>query len=122
MFTNDPLLGTTIADRYEILAVIGIGGWSTVYEAKDKVLTRPVALKVLHSQHAMDQHKLQRFQREAQAASLLAHPSVAAIFDYGTLDQGRPYIVMELVHGQTLADLLKQGQTFKSTGRTGPLI
>jgi serine/threonine protein kinase len=108
------MLGTAVADRYEIFAVIGIGGWSTVYEAKDKVLNRPVALKVLHSHHALDQQKIQRFQREAQAASLLAHPSVAAIFDYGTLDQGRPYIVMEFVQGKTLADVLKQGQTLTS--------
>jgi serine/threonine protein kinase len=119
IFTNDPLLGTAVADRYEIIAVIGIGGWSTVYEAKDKVLNRPVALKVLHSHHAMDQQKLHRFQREAQAASLLAHPSVAAIFDYGTLDQGRPYIVMEFVQGKTLADLLKEGQRLSSRESVG---
>jgi serine/threonine protein kinase len=114
LFTNDPLLGTVVADRYETLAVIGIGGWSTVYQARDVVLNRPVALKVLHSHHALDQHKLQRFQQEAQAASLLAHPSVAAIFDYGNLKQGRPYIVMEFVQGKTLADLIQNGQRFTS--------
>jgi serine/threonine protein kinase len=112
VFTNDPLLGTSVGDRYEIVQVIGIGGWSTVYEAKDNVLNRLVAIKILHSQHSVDQQKLLRFQREAQSASLISHASIAAIYDYGSLPQGRPYIVMELVSGRTLDMMIKQGHRF----------
>jgi serine/threonine protein kinase len=112
VFTNDPLLGTNVGDRYEIVQVIGIGGYSTVYEAKDNVLNRLVAIKILHSQHSVDQQKLLRFQREAQSASLISHANIAAIYDFGSLPQGRPYIVMELVSGRTLDLMIKQGHRF----------
>jgi len=114
VFKNDPLLGATIGQRYELLSVIGIGGWSTVYSAQDKTLNRHVAVKILHSQHAVDQVKLQRFHQEAEAASVLIHPNLAVIHDFGTSEEGRPYIVMELVEGTTIADMIKSEQRLNS--------
>jgi serine/threonine protein kinase len=110
VFKNDRLLGKKIDQRYEILSVIGIGGWSTVYRAQDSGLNRLVAIKILHSQHAVDQSKLQRFKQEAEAASVLVHPNLAVVYDIGTLDEGLPYIVMELIEGTTLEELIKKGE------------
>jgi len=108
LLTDDPLLGTTIAQRYQVLSVIGMGGWSTVYKAEDTKLKRFVALKILHAHLCMDQEKLQRFQREAQSASSINNLNVGTIYDTGMLPAGRPYIVMELVEGKSLAEVIAQ--------------
>src|SRR5271170_1475874 len=60
-YEDDPFIGRVLAERYEILSVIGIGGWSTVYMARDQVLSRIVAIKLLHQQHALDPQRTQRF-------------------------------------------------------------
>jgi tRNA A-37 threonylcarbamoyl transferase component Bud32 len=111
LLVNDPLLGTTIANRYKITAVTGIGGWSTVYSAEDTKLNRQVAVKILHLHLCVDPEKLQRFQREAQAASSIVHNNVAVMHDCGFTSTGRPYITMELVEGKSLAHVIRKGRS-----------
>ena len=109
VMSGDPLIGTKIeADRYEILSVIGFGGWSVVYKALDRSLTRLVAIKAMHPHLCVDQTKLMRFQREAQAASGLTHQNIAVVYDCGLLRAGRPYISMELVEGESLATIISE--------------
>lgn len=108
---GDPLIATTIADRYEILSMIGIGGWSSVYRANDNSLKRPVAVKVLHPHLCIEKGKIERFQREAEATSAIAHPNLAAIYDCGLLAGIRPYFVMELISGTPLADMIQKEQS-----------
>jgi serine/threonine protein kinase len=107
-FANDPLLGVVIAERYSISSVIGVGGWSVVYQAFDSTLNRPIAMKALHSHLCVDQAKLQRFQREAESASKLSHPNIAVIYDLGELSAGRPFISMELIEGVSLSEMLQE--------------
>lgn len=95
--------GATIGDRYRLEAPIARGGMATVWRAVDTVLTRPVAVKVLHAHLAADPEFVARFRREAVAAARLAHPSIVAIYD--TCDDPEA-IVMELVDGRTLRDEL----------------
>ncbi len=100
--------GTTIAGRYRLEGTIASGGMATVWRATDTVLTRPVAVKVLHAHLAADPEFVARFRREAVAAARLAHPSIVAIYD--TSDDPEA-IVMELVDGRTLRDEL-DGRSF----------
>ncbi|WP_018787233.1 serine/threonine-protein kinase [Micromonospora sp. CNB394] len=100
-------------DRYVLRERIGLGGMSEVWRADDEVLHRPVAVKALAGQLAADPQLRAVIQREARAAARLTHPHVTQVYDYGeaTLDSGVvvPYLVMELVEGQTLADRLVGG-------------
>ncbi|MDQ3984995.1 MAG: protein kinase [Actinomycetota bacterium] len=100
----------TLAERYVLESTIASGGMGTVWRARDDVLARPVAVKVLHTQLAEDAGFVERFRREALAAARLTHPNIVAIYDTGS-DAGasdrveRHYIVMEFCSGGTLADL-----------------
>ena len=96
-----------IANRYEILSLIGQGGMADVYKAKDTILNRVVAIKVLRSKLSDDPMTLVRFQREASAASRLTHPNVVDIYDVGEYE-GMHYIVMEYIRGRTLKQLIAQ--------------
>lgn len=96
-----------IANRYEILSLIGQGGMADVYKAKDTILNRIVAIKVLRDKLSQDAMALVRFQREASAASRLSHPNVVDIYDVGEYE-GMHYIVMELIRGRTLKELIAQ--------------
>lgn len=98
--------GIIIADRYRVDAPLGEGGMSWVYRATDTHLDRPVALKVLREAAV---HHSPRLIREARAAAALQHPAVVGIHDLGALDDGRPFIVLEFIEGQTLADRLADG-------------
>ncbi len=93
---------------YEILAPIGAGGMGEVYRARDERLKREVAVKVLPASFSMDPDRLRRFEQEAQAAGALNHPNITAVYDIGQHD-GAPYIVSELLEGETLRSRLLMG-------------
>jgi tRNA A-37 threonylcarbamoyl transferase component Bud32 len=102
--------GYLVAGRYELADLIALGGMGEVWRARDLVLNRPVAVKLLRSEHAGDAAFLARFRDEARHAASLAHPNIATVHDYGEQD-GWAYLVMELVEGESLAARL---------ARTGP--
>jgi tetratricopeptide (TPR) repeat protein len=103
------MIGQTIS-HYRVIEKIGEGGMGVVYVAEDTVLGRRVAIKTLTIKPGQNEkHFRTRFLREARAVSALSHPHIATIHDYGETQEGEPYIVMELVKGQTLADLLTAG-------------
>ena len=91
---------------YEILSPLGAGGMGEVYRARDSRLSRDVAVKVLPSGFSTDPDRLRRFEQEARAAGVLNHPNILAIYDVGTHD-GSPYVVSELLEGETLRDRLR---------------
>ncbi len=93
---------------YEIVSSIGAGGMGEVYRARDARLGREVAVKVLPASLSFDGDRLQRFAQEARAAAALNHPNILSVFDVGT-DPGAPYVVSELLEGETLRDRLKHG-------------
>jgi serine/threonine protein kinase len=97
------LTATLAGGRYRIERELGRGGMATVYLAHDDELERPVAIKLLAEHLARDEQFLARFLREAQLASRLSHPNVVRVYDAGD-DDGRPFIVMECVNGESLAD------------------
>ena len=99
--------GQLINDRYEIQRLIGEGGMANVYLAKDTILDRKVAVKVLRGDLAGDEKFVRRFQREALSASSLSHPNIVEIYDVGE-DEGNFYIVMKYIEGKTLKQLIKK--------------
>ena len=93
---------------YEILAPIGAGGMGEVYRAKDPRLGREVAVKVLPASFSQDADRLRRFEQEARAAGVLNHPNITAVYDIGS-NEGAPYVVTELLEGETLRSRLSGG-------------
>ncbi|MDQ3919292.1 MAG: serine/threonine protein kinase, partial [Acidobacteriota bacterium] len=91
--------------HYRILGEVGEGGMGVVYVAEDTILGRRVAIKIPHAGRD-EAHYRARFLREARAVSNLNHKNIAAVYDLGQTDEGQPYIVMELVPGQTLGNVL----------------
>ncbi len=100
--------GTRLRD-YEVQSLLGVGGMGEVYRAHDPRLGRDVAIKVLPRADASDPDRLRRFEQEARAAAALNHPNIMAIFDIGTAGEGIPYVVSELLEGQTLRECLSRG-------------
>lgn len=103
-----PISAGSRLGHYEVLSPIGAGGMGEVYRAKDGRLGRDVALKVLPTEVARDADRRSRFEREARAASALAHPNIVAVYDVGESDSS-VWIAMELVEGRTVRDLLASG-------------
>src|SRR5207247_6652616 len=99
--------GTRIGP-YEIVGWLGAGGMGEVYRARDVRLGRDVAIKLLPEAFATDASRLHRFEQEARAAGQLNHPNILAVYDIGTHD-GAPYIVSELLEGESLRSRLKGG-------------
>jgi serine/threonine-protein kinase len=95
------MIGTLLNDRFRLEEQIGAGGMSTVYRAYDTRLERWVAIKLMHRDISSDGDQLERFRREARAVARLNHPHVVRVIDFGE-DDGRPYIVLELIEGETL--------------------
>ena len=100
------LVGLVFDHRYEVRQKIGVGGMADVYQGKDTLLGRPVAIKILHQNFGSDQDFVARFKREAQAAGKLNHPNVVSMYDVG-YDQGYHYIIMEYVAGCTLKEYIQ---------------
>ena len=101
---------TVLGNRYEIIKKIGDGGMAFVYEAKDRLLNRTVAVKVLRPEFVDDEEFLGKFKREAEAVASLSHPNIVNVYDVGE-DGKVHYIVMELVEGQNLKDIIKNEGT-----------
>ncbi len=93
---------------YEIVSLLGAGGMGEVYRARDSRLKREVAIKVLPQALSLDADRLRRFEQEALATAALNHPNILAVFDIGTSD-GSPYVVSELLEGETLRERLRSG-------------
>src|SRR5450432_2701562 len=93
---------------YEIVSLIGAGGMGEVYRARDSRLKRDVAIKVLPQALSLDADRMRRFEQEALATAALNHPNILAVFDIGT-SESSPYVVSELLEGETLRQRLRSG-------------
>jgi len=105
----DPRIGSLIAGRYHIEKPLGEGGMAVVYRARNALVDRPVAIKIMNPQLSRDPSLRERFRREAKNAASLAHPNIIEILDYGETEDGTPYLVMELLEGSTLQQMIAQG-------------
>lgn len=105
--SDEPALVGRTLDRYVVIERLGAGGVAGVFRARHRVLEREVAIKVLATAYRGNAQLRERFHREAIAASRIKHPNVVAVEDIGETEDGLPYMVMELVEGQTLAQLIE---------------
>jgi serine/threonine-protein kinase len=104
------VVGETIAGRYEVEELVGHGGMSSVYKARDALLERHVALKILHEQYSTDEDFVERFKREARSVAQLQHPNIVTVIDRGE-EEGRQYIVFEYIEGENLKEhVVRQGR------------
>ncbi|HEY9714721.1 MAG TPA: serine/threonine-protein kinase [Chroococcales cyanobacterium] len=102
----DKLIGTVLADKYEIIGLIGKGGMSSVYKARHLATKKLIAVKVMHSFLLADSQAVRRFQKEATASSRLNHPHAISVHDLGVAGDGRPFLVMDYLEGRSLADMI----------------
>ena len=107
--TTDPLVGTTVAGRYRVERLLGTGGMGAVYCAEHVHMRKAVALKVLHKEFLGVNEVVARFEREAIAAGRIEHPNVAPATDFGKLEDGSFYLVLEYIDGKSLRALIDEG-------------
>ena len=121
---RDPLIGTTLADRYRVVARIGQGGAGHVYRGIQLQLEREVAIKVVRPDvpDASREELEARFFREASLAGRLSHPNIVQTIDYGSTNDGRQFVVMELLRGRTLKRALKSPMDHAEVARLGSAI
>lgn len=106
---RDPLVGTCLMGKYDIIDVIGHGGMGVVYKGRQVMMDRTVAIKMLQTQHIADSMSVKRFYQEGKAASKMNHPHVITVYDFGvTANTGQPFIVMDYLQGVALSDLIKE--------------
>jgi len=105
---EDLMIGTTLADKYRIESEIGRGGMSVVYKGRHELMDRMVAIKMLQAQLVNDQTSIKRFKQEAKAASCLTHTNVITVYDCDVSPGGQPYLVMDYLVGESLADIIKR--------------
>jgi serine/threonine protein kinase len=105
----DPLIGTRIDGRYDVVSVLGEGGMGRIYEVRHAALDRAFAMKILRPELARDADLAARFILEAKATASVKHPNVVQITDFGRLPDGVPFFVMELLVGHTLGEVIKAG-------------
>lgn len=103
---GDPLIGEVLAERYRITRLLGSGGMGAVYRAEHVHMRKAVALKVLHREMTVMSEVVARFEREAVAAARIEHPNVAAALDFGRLEDGAFYLVLEFIEGRSLSAAL----------------
>src|SRR5919197_6318649 len=101
------VVGEVVTGRYVLEELVGAGGMSSVFKARDTLLERRVALKILHPHFTKDEQYVERFRREARAVASLSHPNIVTILDRGE-DEGSQFIVFELVEGRTLKEVLDE--------------
>ncbi|MBK9622452.1 MAG: protein kinase [Candidatus Obscuribacter sp.] len=105
---RDPMIGTCLMAKYDIIDVIGHGGMGVVYKGRQVLMERTVAIKMLQSQHIADSQSVQRFLREGKATCRMNHPNIITVYDFGITPQsGQPFIVMDYLQGLSLADQIK---------------
>jgi serine/threonine protein kinase len=103
-----------IAERYQVIGELGVGGQAHVYLAEDTTLCRKVAIKISRPDRPLSQAEQEQFKREAQAIAALKHPGIVTVHDFGIHDDGRCFIVLEYLPGQSLKDCLKNPETRKT--------
>lgn len=105
---DDPLVGRSIEDRYDVVRLLGAGAMGAVYEVRHKRLGKRFAMKVIHAELAQVPEFVARFEQEARACSFLEHANCIAVTDFGRAKSGELYLVMEYVEGQALGDLIEE--------------
>jgi serine/threonine protein kinase len=105
---EDEWIGRTLLDRYDVTELLGKGGMGVVYLARQRMMDRWVAIKMLQAELTQDDVSVKRFQQEAKAASCLNHPHLVTLHDYGITPTGQPFLVMEYLQGRSLLEVIKR--------------
>lgn len=108
---TEELIGQVLSGSYQVVSLLGEGGSSKVYKAKHVFLGREVAIKILHRNEVNDELKVKRFLQESRAVSSLNHANIVNLYDFGLTEDGRPYLVMDLLEGRSLYELLQSHGT-----------
>src|SRR6188474_2883851 len=106
---SDDLVGTVLGERYRLDELLGEGGMGRVFAAEHVLMKKKLAVKILHRELTSVPEVIARFEREAMAAANIDHPNVAAATDFGKLDDGSVYLVLEFVQGKSLRDEIEAG-------------
>ena len=109
---EEKYVGTVINDRYKVLKLVGSGGMGSVYLAEHEILRKKVAIKILHYEQSKRKDTVERFKREAIAASNIGQDNIVDVTDFGYTEEGNAYFVMEYVEGRSLADVMKEKHIF----------